>query len=283
MGKNSYKYWLLLFFVFVIHYRSISAQDRIIFDKQEQIIDDRSINSVGNDIEIGLNTASKLISSPANFEKKDWILGGLTLATTCISFLVDNDIRDYFKKNRSPFMDNIANIGLNYGDALYAIAFSGAIYTGGKIFKEDEYSTTGRMLLESLLFAGITTSILKSIIGRSRPYTEEGPSKFNGFQFRTETTSFPSGHVTVAFAMSSVLSERIDNVYASILLYSLAGSTLFQRIYDDKHWFSDTILAAVIGYTIGKAVVKFDNDQKTNYNLILSNYNTVRLNLKYSF
>jgi membrane-associated phospholipid phosphatase len=60
---------------------------------------------------------------------------------------------------------------------------------------------------------------------------------------------------------------------------------VFQRIYDDKHWASDTILAAVIGYTIGKAVVKLDSNQKLN-NVSVSTYylpNGAGLNLKFSF
>ena len=77
----------------------------------------------------------------------------------------------------------------------------------------------------------------------------------------------PSGHVTVAFAMSSVLAERIDNVYASVFLYSLAASTVFQRIYSDSHWASDCIPAAVIGFVIGKAVVRFDDDFSKKVNV----------------
>ncbi len=37
-----------------------------------------------------------------------------------------------------------------------------------------------------------------------------------------------------------------------------------QRMYSDSHWFSDTVLAASIGYFIGKAVVKFDDDSANN-------------------
>ena len=285
MIRTIYNNWHLLFIIFVLLTGNCFAQERNLSHKQELISADSSITSVWNDINIGLNTGLKIITSPAHFETKDWIYGSLAVATTGITFLIDSDIRNGFKKNHSSFMDNIADVGYNYGNVTYAIAFSGAVYLGGKIFREEKYSTTGRMLLEGLLYAGITTTVLKTIIGRSRPYTEDGSFRFNGFQLKTETTSLPSGHVTVAFAMSSVLAERIDNVYASVFLYSLAGSTVLQRIYEDKHWASDTILAAVIGYTIGKAVVKFDSNQKLN-NVSVSTYylpNGAGLNLKYSF
>jgi hypothetical protein len=283
--KLNPKLWLLLFISFVLLNRNGIAQNNQFSANSKQLSADSSITSVWEDFKIGVHTGTQLISSPAHFETKDWIYGGLAVAATGVTFLIDNDFRNSFKKNHSSVLDNFADVGYNYGNALYAVAFSSAVYLGGKIFREEKYSTTGRMLLEGLLYAGITTSVLKTIIGRSRPYTEDGPSQFNGFQIKAETTSLPSGHVTVAFAMSSVLAERIDNVYASVLLYSLAGSTVFQRIYDDKHWASDTILAAVIGYTIGKAVVKLDSNQKLN-NVSVSTYylpNGAGLNLKFSF
>ena len=49
-----------------------------------------------------------------------------------------------------------------------------------------------------------------------------------------------------------MLAERIDNIYASIGLYGLAGLTAYQRIYSDNHWISDIFLGAAAGIAIGK-------------------------------
>ena len=267
MIKTVHSFWVVLFIAFVLLNQNNNAQVTQFSEDQKQIRTDSSLTSLWDDIDIGLNTGYKIFSSPAKFETKDWVYGGLVLASTGITFLVDNEIRNNFKNIHSRFIDNVADVGHNYGNAAYAVAFSGAIYLGGKIFRDEKFSTTGRMLLEGLFYAGLTTTIFKSVIGRSRPYTENGPSRFNGFQLKTETTSMASGHVTVAFAMSSVLAERINNVYASVFLYLLAASTVFQRIYSDSHWASDCIPAAVIGYTIGKAVVRFDDDFSKKVNV----------------
>ncbi|MBA4320785.1 MAG: hypothetical protein C0412_20535 [Flavobacterium sp.] len=275
----------VLFLMFVLLNESSIAQVNQPVNCHESITVDSSITSLKDDIKIGINTGYKLITSPAHFETSDWIYGGLAVAATGITILVDNDIRNNFKNNHTRLLDNIADVGHNYGNAAYAIAFSGAFYLGGKIFRDEYYATTGRMLLESLLYAGITTTVLKSVIGRSRPYTEEGPFRFNVLQVKTETTSFPSGHATVAFAVSSVLAERIDNVYASLFLYSLAASTVFQRMYSDAHWASDTMLGALIGYTIGKAIVKFDTKPKLNTVSVSAYYlqNGAGLTFQYNF
>jgi len=44
-----------------------------------------------------------------------------------------------------------------------------------------------------------------------------------------------------------------------------------QRMYSDSHWLSDAVLAASIGYFIGKAVVKLDDDSSTT-NFTLNPY-----------
>ena len=68
----------------------------------------------------------------------------------------------------------------------------------------------------------------------------------------------PSGHATVAFAVSSVLAERIDNLYASIGLYSIASVTAISRLYHNRHWLSDVAVAATIGTATGLFVVRQD-------------------------
>ena len=212
----------------------------------------------------GYHTGIKIVSAPFSFDQKDWIITGSVLSATALAYLIDEDSRSFWQRNHNSTLDNISKVGKAYGEVSYAAILSGSLYLGGKLFNNKDVSVTGRMLLEGLFFAGLTTTIIKSVTGRSRPYTNDGHNYFNFFQTETAYTSFPSGHVTVAFTLSSILSSRIDNDYATIGLYALAASTVMQRMYDDKHWLSDTVLAASIGYFIGKAVVKFDDDSINN-------------------
>jgi membrane-associated phospholipid phosphatase len=89
----------------------------------------------------------------------------------------------------------------------------------------------------------------------------EGNGTFRAFQFKSGTTSLPSGHTTVAFAMSSVLSARIHNTAVSVGLYSLASLTALGRVYHNVHWFSDTFLGAAIGTVAGTAIVDFNEKE----------------------
>jgi membrane-associated phospholipid phosphatase len=151
----------------------------------------------------------------------------------------------------TPTDDAIASFGNNYGSPQYGLALTGVLYAGGLIDHNPSLRDDGVMLLESLGFAGAVTTVGKTIIGRARPYTEEGIASFTPLSFNTEHTSLPSGHTTVAFSVSTILAEEIGNTYASIALYGIAGITVYARVYTDEHWVSDTFLGAAIGTTSG--------------------------------
>jgi membrane-associated phospholipid phosphatase len=121
------------------------------------------------------------------------------------------------------------------------------------------------MLMESLLWTGVVTTVIKYTFGRARPYMNEGNVRFHGIQFSDKYLSFPSGHAAVAFTLSSVLSERINNTAASIGLYTLAGLTGAARIYHDQHWLSDVFLGAVIGTSVGTAVAHDDDEKSSSH------------------
>jgi PAP2 superfamily len=255
---------------------------------QDNCKKDSARTSVIQDINSGFNDGVKLFKSPANFSSKDWIYFGGIVGITAGSFLLDETIRENAAKNHSKAMDNIAKIGGDYGTASYMIILSGATYFTGKIINNNEIAQTGRMFLETLAYSGIITTVLKAGLGRARPYTGKGAYDFFNFSLKNDYISLPSGHAAVAFAISSVLAAKIKNTYASIALYSLAGLTMYQRIYTDNHWFSDTFLGAAISTVIGNAIVKFNenSENKDGSPLIIlpaAGVNSIGLSLVYSF
>ena len=143
-----------------------------------------------------------------------------------------------------------------YGNALTGMAIGGALYAGGLALDIHAMRETGRIVVEALAIAGVITTVTKSLTGRSRPFTEDGPWMFRAVQIDNLHLSFPSGHATVAWAVSAVLAVRIDTPIASGVLYGLALATAFQRMDRDQHWASDVLLGSAIGFSVGKAVVR---------------------------
>ena len=212
--------------------------------------DTASHHSVGSilveDVETIWRDAGSIFLSPLHFDGKAWLTTGTVVGGTTMLISLDESARSLAMRNQSSTGDNLFEFGKQYGREIYGLALSGGLYFGGLAFRDRDVRQTGIMVFESIAFAGITTTVIKNLAGRSRPYLEEGPTRFRGFQFANEHESLPSGHSTVAFSVSSVLAGRIKNAYATIALYSLATLTAFSRVYHDEHWFSDTFLGAAI-------------------------------------
>ncbi len=258
----NWRYSLIV--ILLISFSGISLTNGFVITPGDSLNNNRNsssaIETFKYDVKKSLNDGLDIIEAPAHFSAGDWITTGAIVGGTSLSMLLDNDIRNEVRKNRTQTMDNVTKIGQYYGEVIPAVSLSAGIYAAGLIFQDNSVSLTGRLLGESLLYAGTINILLKFLFSRSRPYTNNGNTDFWNYKFNNDFYSMPSGHTTVAFTLSTVLAERINNIYATIGLYTLAAFTAYQRIYSDNHWFSDTVLGAAIGIVISRAVVNLNKD-----------------------
>lgn len=216
------------------------------------------------------NVGYNLFKSPFQFDTYDLLLTGSILTLTAASFPIDQPIRRSVAANHNRSIDNITSYAEKFGNPKYGTILSGLLYGGGLIIGDNYIRQTGQMLAEAMLFNGLITTGAKMMFNRSRPFINKGSYELELFEFESEfeETSLPSGHTSTAFTVATVLSQRIDNIYASIALYFAASLTAYQRIYADKHWFSDTILGAAIGTAVGLKVVKLHEGNSSSNNKI---------------
>jgi len=247
-----------LIITYLISFITLHAQ--VNFDIDQGKTNSSFISNVGNDATSFFKTSLDFVQSPLHFNSRDFMITGIIIGSTALSFALDNSVRNDMKRIHSSSMDNITNIGEKLGSPQYGLALSGILYLGGHFARESELRITGVMLAEAIFLNGITTEVLKVVIGRSRPFSNEGNKDLDFFRINDEDNSLPSGHTSTAFTIATVLSQRIDNTFASIALYSFAGLTAFQRIYADRHWFSDVVLGAAIGTIVGLKVVKLNSE-----------------------
>ena len=214
--------------------------------------------------------AGRIFTSPLHFESGDWLATGAVLGTAALLLAADEPGRKLAHRNQSASADGFFSVGERYGEYEYGLGAGGAVYVGGLIFGSRDVRETGLMLIESIAYAGAVTTVIKVAAGRSRPFAEEGNLRFHGFQFRDLYNSLPSGHATVAFAISSVLSARLRNTWASIGLYTLAAVTVGSRVYHEDHWVSDTFLGGAVGMGVGLAVAHLHDEdgQRTSLRII---------------
>lgn len=231
---------------------------------QNQFEEYRIQNSIPDDAFNSLNNSLDVILSPFYFDGNDFIMTTAIIAITSASFSLDEDIRHDITKTKSKGLDGITYIGEKFGRPVYPTILAVLLYSGGYIIHNSKMKETAQILTETMLATGFYTTVLKSIFGRARPFTGDtfNDIDFLGFEFGENENSLPSGHTSIAFATATVLSERIDNIFASVALYSLASLTAFQRIYSDVHWFSDTVLGAALGTFIGLKVISLHKNNK---------------------
>lgn len=99
----------------------------------------------------------------------------------------------------------------------------------------------------------ITTSILKGVVGRERPFVHGDPARFHPFTSHGDYYSFPSGHVTHIVALAT--GAAIESNRAWVRDVGLGASVLvgWQRIHADQHWTSDVVAAALLSHAISAA------------------------------
>ena len=214
--------------------------------------------------------ATQLVSCFPNITPTQWyisvgVVGGVTtlVATNSITGF-DQHFRNVALRSQTSVSQEIFSVANEYGHTFTGAAIGGGLYFSGVVLGDESIRTTGRLVFESLIVAGIATTVLKGVIGRARPYTYMGDASYNPFSFSNDYYALPSGHATVAFAVSSVLSERIGNIYVSVGLYALASSAAMGRMYFDKHWMTDVLLGGFIGTVSGIAVTRAEKRCKAD-------------------
>jgi hypothetical protein len=199
--------------------------------------------------------SARMASAPFHAQKRE-LLEALGLATAvALSSTLDNSVRDGMNDLDEPWADVVSDIGYLYQDEYVTLGTASLFYACGAIQGNSKIRRIGMEIIEAHGIAAAGCGLLKSLAGRDRPGMEHGSYHFVGPNLHDRHQSFPSGDAMKAFTLSSVLSAEAKSIPVTILLYSLATTTAFQRLHADRHWLSDTIGSAVWGTTVGLGVV----------------------------
>ena len=221
-------------------------------------------NTISRDVDDLICDASSFFTAPLRFGREEWSYTAGILGATALLFTSDAAIQQTISiAERSSINGDFWDIPTVYGSIHLAGGLTLTTYATGLITGNQEMRVTGRLLGESLLLAGIPTLAIKYFTARARPYTGMGSWRFNGFLWSVAMQSFPSGHASVAFAISTVLAERADNIWARVGLYGLASLTVLARVRNNQHWFSDVVVGAGLGLAAGLHVTARE-EQRTS-------------------
>jgi len=202
-------------------------------------------------------------SSPARWNKYSYMRFGVAIGVTLAIMPFDTRISTYVEGNQKYYYSVPIVAGRVYGE-WYSI---GIVTAGFAAYGIAAHDTNAKKISIELLQAGLysegITGLLKYIIGRARPYTGLGEYTFRPFSFfNYPYNSMPSGHMTSAMALSTVMSRHAKKTIWKILAYVPAALTLTSRLYQGQHFLSDEFFGSCTGYFVGNWVVNLHEERR---------------------
>jgi membrane-associated phospholipid phosphatase len=173
----------------------------------------------------------------------------MAAAATTTSQLFDDPLHDGFRRwEHTSELNFVMHGAEHYGGwvapALGLVSFP-VLWAVGTSSETPAFQRT-KKIFASVGSYVVLSSALKFVAGRHRPY--QGPDSTSVTPFSVHYSSFPSGHTGTAFAFSASLAFEFHSYWVKVPLYTMATLTGISRMYDNKHWFSDTVAGAFLGY-----------------------------------
>lgn len=207
----------------------------------------------------------ELPTKPFYWSGRQWLLFGAVAGASFSAFLVDDDIRQHYRKHRSQFLTDVSTVTTHFGDYKMQVPIILSMWTLAVATDSKKlHKMAGDAAEASMISAGLITPLLVLMSGRALPNADEDALKFKFFT--GGRFSYPSGHTTAAFALATVLDQNLRDTlgyWHTPFLYAVALGTAHSRIYDHTHYLSDVILGAGIGWAVGYWV---SNKKRTKEN-----------------
>lgn len=158
-------------------------------------------------------------------------------AATLALLPIDHKVSDSVRGEATRF-GHVADV---VGGPLTMTALGGGLILGSLATDDVRFRSCAFTLSQGLIVAASVSAAFKFAVPRNRP---DGSSRF----------SFPSGHAAGTFALAAV-SSHYYGAKAGVPLYVLATLVSFSRVTYGKHFPSDVIAGAAIGYISARAAI----------------------------
>jgi len=195
------------------------------------------------------------VTAPLHAGRNQWIAFGAVVGGIAVAHHYDEDVRNHI--GPGPAVPTEKPDTHDESDALPAALMLGGTWAAGVMFENTDARHEAGTMFEAAAFSSVAGYVLKEIAGRERPYLSGDPNNWGG-----SGDSFPSLHVTAAFAIGTVFAESGNDKFRWLrraLGYGIAAGTAYERIKHDAHWFSDTVAGAGLGVATARFVMKRDD------------------------
>jgi membrane-associated phospholipid phosphatase len=203
------------------------------------------------------------VSAPVRWRALEWSEVAGTLALTVAAHHYDTRIRSHFTAGSNPIGGNTHDLA-DYAPAAVVL---GGTWLYARWIDDHAGRREAWDMAEAAGLGVVTDEVLKYAAGRERPNETADPNLWH-----QGSTSFPSNHVTVAFAIGTVLAESGGEDYRWIrrfLGYGLGFGTAYERLNHNAHWLSDEVVSAALGTATAFFVMNRDpRAQQSGFSLL---------------
>ena len=131
------------------------------------------------------------------------------------------------------------------GGPIWGSLFTAAMFTAGRFSDHARFRAMTYDMVDAVIVNFGYSEVIKVAVGRERPNGENNQS-------------FPSGHASNAFTIATVV-ERHYGWKLGVPAYVIAGVVGASRVQQDKHYVSDVVAGATLGYIVGRTVVRVNS------------------------
>ena len=201
---------------------------------------DEAANSGGFFHDAGL-----YFTAPLRWDLGQWAWFGGALLAIGGSHHYDTQVRTHFTKNLTPA--EISNLNTkDFQDALPAAVLFFGTWGYAVLIDDPSGHHEAWAMVEAGALSTVNAYALKFIVRREGPDKTSDPNAWG----KSGGRSFPSEHVTAAFAIGTVLAEAGGDDYRwlrRVLGYGVGIGTGYLRLKHNAHWLSDTVAGAGLG------------------------------------
>jgi len=165
----------------------------------------------------------------------------ILLVLLVLGIFYDSKLAVFLANNRTNFFNGLMNIFSFMGEGMIIFILTTIIFLLARKGKKLAF------LWLSIIISAIITQLLKLIIMRHRP--DVALSLDSSF-------SFPSGHATAVFSVLAVIIREIPWLKWFWLVFAVVVA--FSRLYLGMHYLTDVVAGALIGFTTGLLIVKYE-------------------------
>jgi membrane-associated phospholipid phosphatase len=241
--------WNILLLVFGLMFLPASAEAKT---------EPNGVESADGLIKYLYNDSRHVLTSPVRWKQNDiLLLTTLSIGTGELMFL-DRDLQRATQRNRTIDTDKVSRWTSRYTRSITNSTIAG-LYLSGLILKDHKLKETALLCMESVVLSEGITAGIKYAVGRARPFADQGAFHFDPLRFPppSYSLSFPSGHATDAFALSSVIAEQYPGWMVRVISYGFAILVSLGRVNNNVHFVSDVFWGGVVGTSVGKCLVKY--------------------------